>query len=312
MSDSRNRSMRSPDFFVFGCERSGTTLLCALLSEHREICVVNDSFVYNILNNQGWARRIQLAYKVLGRITSSFSLLSRAESSHLGPIDRAMSPEHAERFLDALLARYRRRTDGNWLIQYAERLEREGSELFRHVKTHRDLLDTVLADLVPEDQRHKQLMGEKTPIHSYMQRWIRASYPAAQSIVLMRHPITNIAAIFKRRQSSHGLRESIDVYRSYYDVALSELLRGGDPLVTVIRYEDLVTSPQDTLSSLTKKLGVPDSPVADTFHYYVKQSYVGDRIEPSRDMELRSLVSEDQQSQVLEECHKIVEQFYPN
>lgn len=312
MSDSRNRSVRSPDFFVFGCERSGTTLLSALLSEHPEICVVNDSFVYNVLNNQGLARKIQLSYKALSRLTSSLSLLSRAESSHLAPIDRALSPEQAERFLNALLARYRRRTDGNWLIQYAERLEQDGSELFRHVKTYRDLLDTVLSDLVPEDQRHKQLLGEKTPIHSHMQRWIRTSYPAAQSIVLLRHPITNVAAIVKRRQSSNGLRQSIDVYRSYYEVALSELLRGRDPSVTIIRYEDLVRSPKDTLKSLTKTLGASEGPVADTFHYYVKQSYVGDRIEPSRDRELRGLLNEYQQQQVLNDCQKIVERFYPD
>jgi len=302
--------LRSPDFFVFGCERSGTTLLCALLSEHRDICVVNDSFIYNVLNNQGLARTTQLAYKGMSRMTSSVSLLSRAESSHLPPIDRAVSPRRTKEFLDYLLARYKRRTDGNWLIQYADRLERDGPEAMRHVNTYRDLLNTVLADLVPEDQRHKPLLGEKTPIHSHMQRWIRTSYPTAHSVVLLRHPVTNVAAIFKRRQSTGGLRKSIAVYRSYYEVALKGLLAGKEPSVTVIRYEDLVESPQETLSSLTKSLGATEDPVADTFHFYVKQSYVGDRIEPSRDVELRSLLNESQQRQVLDACSDIAERFY--
>jgi hypothetical protein len=303
--------MRSPDFFVFGCERSGTTLLCALLSEHNEICVINDSFVYNALNNQGKARRIQLSYKALSRLTGSISLLSRAESSHLPPIDREVSPEQAKRYITGLLARYKQRAEGNWLIQYAERLEAAGSRLVSGVDTYRVLLDTVLTELVPEDQRNKKLLGEKTPIHSHMQEWLRESYPRARSVVLLRHPITNVAAIFKRRQSTNALRESTNVYRSYYEGALGELLRGDDAAVAVIRYEDLVASPQDTLAALTKSLGATDGPISDTFHYYVKQSYVGERIEPSRDLELRSLLDDRQQRQVLEECKNIVERFYP-
>ena len=303
--------MRSPDFFVFGCERSGTTLLSALLSEHEEICVVNDSFVYNVLNNQGMARKIQLSYKALSRLTGSFALLSRAESSHLPPIDRAMPPEQAKQFVTALLARYKKRADGNWLIQYAERLEAAGDELIRNVNSYRDLLDTVLTKLMPEDQRQKRLLGEKTPIHSHMQEWLRASYPGARRVVLLRHPITNVAAIFKRRQTSKGLQESIDVYRSYYEVALSKLLGGVEAAVTVIRYEDLVASPQIALGSVTKSLGATEGPISDTFHYYVKQSYVGERIEPSRDLELRGLLDDGQQQQVSDECQGIIERFYP-
>jgi hypothetical protein len=303
--------MRSPDFFVFGCERSGTTLLCALLSEHEQICVVNDSFVYNVLNSQGLARRIQLSYKAMSQVTGSFSFLSRAESSHLPAIDRPVTPQQARQFLKDLLARYKRRAEGNWLIQYAERLESAGDGLIGNVKTYRDLLDTVLGELVPEDQRNKKFLGEKTPIHSHMQEWLRASYPGARSVVLLRHPITNVAAIFKRREKTNGLRESIDVYRSYYQVALNKLLRGGEAGATVIRYEDLVASPQDTLGSLTKSLGATGGAISDTFHYYVKQSYVGERIEPSRDLELRTLLDERQQRQVLDDCKEVIERFYP-
>lgn len=222
-----------------------------------------------------------------------------------------MSRQRAAQYLEALLARYKRRTDDNWLGQYAERLGQDGSGPLNHVNTYRDLLDTVLTDLVPEDQRHKRLLGEKTPIHSHMQEWLRASYPSARTVVLLRHPIANVAAIFKRRPSSNGLREAIGIYRSYYQVALTKLLQAEEPGVTVVRYEDLVTSPRDTLSSVTNGLGATDGPVTNTFHYYVKQSYVGDRIEPSRDQELRGLLDDGQQQQVLEECRTIVERFYP-
>jgi hypothetical protein len=128
--------------------------------------------------------------------------------------------------------------------------------------------------------------------------------------VLLRHPVTNVAAIFKRRPGRNGLREAIGIYRSYYEIALRGLLQGPVPGVTIVRYEDLVTTPQDTLGSLTKALGAADGPLADTFHYYVKQSYVGDRIEPSRDPELRDLLDDHQQLQVLSACEAIVDRFY--
>ena len=306
--DAQNSSIRSPDFFIFGCERSGTTLLCALLSEHPEICVVNDSFIYNVLNNQGWPRNVQLAYKALSRAARSPALLSKAESSHLPSADRPISADLPGRFLAALIARYRRRTEGNWLAQYAERLEQDPVDN-RGIGTYRELLDTVLTKLMPDDQREKPLLGEKTPIHSHMQLWLRDSYPKARTVVLLRHPITNVAAMFKRRPSL-GLDRAIDVYLSYYRGALADLLDKPDPGVIIVRYEDLLASPQESVGSLQQWLGAGDSPIAETFHYFVKQSYVGDRIEPSRDDELRALLDDRQQRQVLDRCAPIVQQLY--
>ena len=302
--------VRSPDFFIFGCERSGTTLLCALLSEHPEICVLNDTFAYNILNQQGQARRTQLALKALSKATGNVSLLSRAESSHLPPIDETVTVEVAAEYLDDLVARYRRRAEDNWLGQYAERLEQAGSDGIKAAETYRQLVNSVLTALVPDDQRHKPLLGEKTPIHSHMQEWLRAGFPSARTVVLVRHPITNVAAIFKRLRSRDPLRDAIRTYRSYYEVALKDLVQTKVPGVTIVRYEDLVAAPQDTVGHLAKVLGGTDAPMADTFHYYVKESYVGDRVEPTRDLELRDLLDDRQQRQVLSDCAAIVDRFY--
>lgn len=41
----------SIDYFIFGCQRSGTTLLCALLSEHTETFCLNNNFLF-----YAWAR----------------------------------------------------------------------------------------------------------------------------------------------------------------------------------------------------------------------------------------------------------------
>lgn len=308
MTEARDATKRAPDFFIFGCERSGTTLLCALLSEHREICVVNDSFVYNVLNGRGWPRRVQLAYKALSRATRSPSLLSKAESSHLPPAEAHLPPRLVAEYVAALAARYNRRAEGNWMAQYVDRLKASGvSE--REIRTYRDLLDTVLASLIPEDQQGKRLLGEKTPIHSHMQRWLRASYPTARSVVLLRHPITNVSAIFKRRPEG-GLDRAIRTYLSYYQGALAELLEGRAPDVTMVRYEDLVASPQNSVGSLQEWLGAGDRSVADTFHYFVKEGYVGNRVEPSRDDDLKALLHSRQQRQVLDRCASIVERFY--
>ena len=300
---------RTPDFFIFGCERSGTTLLCALLSEHEEICVMNDTFVYNVLNGRGWPRVVQLGYKALFRAARSPALLSRAESSHLPSVDAAVSPDLIDDYLKALVARYNQRADGNWMSQYAARLQ-DGSIDRRPIKTYRQLLDTVLTHLMPHDQQGKRLLGEKTPIHSHMQKWLLVNYPNTRTVVLLRHPITNVSAIFKRRPGG-GLDRAIATYLSYYEGSLAKLLESRALGVRVLRYEDLVASPRDAVGSLQGWLGAGDGPVAETFHYFVKEGYVGNRVESSRDDDLKALLDEEQQQRVLDRCASIVQRFYP-
>jgi hypothetical protein len=206
-----------------------------------------------------------------------------------------------------LLARYDRRLDGNWLGQYSLQLKRQGV-VKAGFDTVRELLNTVFGALVPVEQRQKALIGEKTPIHSHMQGWLRESYPGARVVVLVRNPITNVAAIFKRRPDV-GVDRAIDVYLSYYGVSLAELFSNAD--VVTVRYEDVVHAPKDTVARVHEWLGVEINPMPDTFHYYSKQAYIGQRIEPSRDNDLRAVLSERQQEHVVERCAPLMERFYP-
>jgi hypothetical protein len=299
--------MRSPDFFVFGCERSGTTLLCALLTEHPDVCVLNDTFIYHALNNQGWPKAVRLFYKALARANPSPSLFSHAEAGHTASPDRRVSGATTRRYFSTLLARYDRRLDGNWLAQYSQALKEQGIPK-GDFGTVRELLDSVFGALVPVEQRQKALIGEKTPIHSHMQSWLRESYPGARIAVLVRNPITNVAAIYKRRRDL-GVDGAINIYMSYYGIALAGLLSRSD--VVTVRYEDVVHSPKSTVAKVHDWLGVGSNPVPESFHYYLKQAYIGERIEPSRDFNLRAVLTERQQQDVVERCAPLMDRFYP-
>ena len=232
--------MNMPNFFIFGCERSGTTLFCALLSEHSEVCVLNDTFMYNVLNDLHTSRVKKAVRKTLAKVAHDSKLIALAESSQLPAIDTKVSPETVERFFSRLLERYTRRKKDNWLVEYGEKLDPVPvvAVAEKNALTMQKLLEITYFQLLPENQRHKPALGEKTPIHSFLSQWLHVNYPQAKSITLIRHPVTNVAAIFKRR---NNLDESIGTYLSYYEQS-DALLQQGETLL--VRYEDLIDNPK--------------------------------------------------------------------
>ncbi len=306
MNSSSNLA-RPPDFFIFGCERSGTTLLSALLTEHKEVCVLNDTFVYKIFNDQFGSNWLRLPTKAVAKALLRPSFLAASESSRLPPIGHVISREQLERYLTALATRYSRRQEGNWLGAYVSRLQSGGA---MKGETIGDLAATVLGHLVPDDQRTKLLIGEKTPIHSHLSSWLMDAYPRAHGILLLRHPLTNVAAIYKRRHGSRALAESISTYLSYYSCSLKTLLSEFGKRVHLVRYEDLLHSPQGTVDAILHVLGASAGSDVAHFNYYTKQSYVGDHIEPNRDRELLGVLTSEQQHSVLRRCAAGVERYY--
>lgn len=249
---------------------------------------------------------VRLIYKALARAAPSPDLLSRAEAGHAPSLDRRVPVATTKRYFRTLVARYDRRNDGNWLGHYSQQLKEQGV-LKAEFVTFRELVDSVFAALVPVEQRGKALVGEKTPIHSHMQSWLRESYPGARVVVLVRNPLTNVAAIYKRRRNL-GVDGAIDVYLSYYEISLAGLFSKAD--VVTVRYEDVVHSPESTVAKVHDWLGVESSPIPESFHYYLKQAYIGQRIEPSRDTDLRAILTDSQQETVAERCAFLIERFY--
>ncbi len=336
-------SSRSPDFFLFGCERSGSTLLANLLSSHPNIYTVNDSFVYQIFaksyleQSSDGADRLRRRFvryfrnTLANRSTWLYNLAmnTRAKLRHskptayIPPTDDLPGPDFSvekllcTNYIKNLLGHYLQPLPGQkeptWLAEYAERFDRDG--ILRTCAAGgwntRPLLDACFAQCIPYEHRGDSIVGEKTPAHIYYSSWIRHLYPQDKFIVLMRSPLSNIAAIYKR--AGKNLSAAIDLYKSTYHPQFYFLYDGSSSLP--VRYEQLINNPQATMERIYRYLGVEPAeadgdvprPTAD----YIKQTYVGADIDPARDRKLRKLLSTEEQNMIRRECREIMERFFP-
>ncbi len=334
---------RSPDYFIFGCERGGTTLLGSLLTGHPELHTVNDSFIYQIfaksyleeaatgrgkmkLKLTKWVRN-SLANRSKFLYTAAMNMRARLRHQHptayippvenLPPPNLHIAPRQAQRFVKALMGRYRQPLPGQkaptWLAEYAEGFESKTiiAEAEAGTLTLRGLLDLTFAQLIPSAHRSKTMLGEKTPAHLYYSLWIRSQYPQARFIVLMRSPLTNIAAIYKRLDGN--LPAAIDLYKSVYHPQFYFLYDGSNSLP--VKYETLLHEPEQTLAHIFDYLGVKAMADADSATSipgdYIKKDYIGGGIDPSRDQKLRALLTAEQQQMIRKECDEILKRFYP-
>lgn len=325
----------APRLFVFGSERGGTTLLSALLSAHPQVYVLNDSFVF-LAFAEAWAERGRSG---LGRLRARTSwalrdLLRRmpwlrgALYGLRGSVQGGWRPEMValsrdlpgpELDLDpsltrAVLHNLRRRfrmfqpdeKSQSFLRQYLDRLD-ESATLAGAATDLPGMLAAAWRGLLPEDQRGKAWLGEKTPRHTYLAPFLRGLYPEARRIVLVRHPLGNVAALYARMNGD--LQGAIAKYRSFHEKPCAELYRdGGDALV--LRYEDLLRDPTATLARVQELLGL-DTPFAGEVGSSSRAGYVGGAIDPARDARRREQWAPAERAQVLEACRDILARHYP-
>lgn len=65
--------------------------------------------------------------------------------------------------------------------------------------------------------------AQRRPENVYLSDWIANSYPHAHAVALIREPLTNIAAIRKRRYA-HRLPAALALYNSTYGAAFHRLV----------------------------------------------------------------------------------------
>jgi hypothetical protein len=299
-----------PEFFVFGVKRSGTTLLSALLTEHPDVCVVNDSGIYRAFNRSVMPVRQRILSKALAKGGRSSRSFARAEASHLPSGSSRVTLADVDRYFMALMDRYRPRNSGGWMVPYAARLDfspmlapaREGTLSLQQ------MFEMAYWQLVPDDQKGKRLFGEKTPNHLYLCDWIARNNPDARMVTLVREPITNVAAIYKRDYAGN-LTTAISMYLSFY-IRQFDMLYEGHGRSLVIRYEDLIRRPEMVLTRVYRHLGVEAIPVKGDFNYGIRTSYVGGEIDTDRDRKLRELLDPRQREMVGRRCRMVYERFY--
>ncbi|HUG85613.1 MAG TPA: sulfotransferase [Euzebya sp.] len=291
-----------PSFFIFASERSGSTLLSALLSQHSQMYVLNDTHMFRVYNRLASSPYDWAAGKILDRAFRNVRTHVWSERSRLPPASERVDRDTIERYYHRLSA-WHKDEKGN---QFDGRLSLIPlmQQVHAEPPTLEDVFASVLKQLLPAEHSHKECVGEKTPVHSFLRPWLRRSYPDAAEVVLVRDPVTNVASIYKRHARS--LRAAIDLYLSYWAMLSPDQPRGR----LIIRYEDLITQPGTVLEQAIDHLGVDAERLPLSFSYD-REHYIGTAIDPSRDEQLRAFLSAEERAEVVDRCGPVVGDLYP-
>jgi hypothetical protein len=214
-------------FFLLGAARSGTTLLRLMLNHHPRLAVPPES---------------HFLLPVLAEI----------------PIGRALTPREVERAADLIVQHPRFRT---WHVP--EGLLR--SELAR-------LGAVGLAELVDRVYRleisrtDKPRWGDKTPAYSPLWSRLAELFPGALFLHLIRDGRDVSASLARVGWHGRTEYERARYWASRVEMAHDCLRRLGPERCLLVRYEDLVRGPEDTLRAICRFLGEGFDPEMLRFH----------------------------------------------
>lgn len=244
--------------FIVGVSRSGTTLMRMILGNHSRIAIADENhYLGHLLPMQGARHDLRRAGD-LRDDAAVRRLVARVYSDDFQRGSRLRDPSHFWR----------------WLARRVPREELE-ERLLAGERSERGVFTAVLRAYA--DRRHKAIFGEKTPGHI---RWVDTLlewYPTARIVHMMRDPRAVYRSEIKRRNQR---AESIP-YRWLVRVPL--LMRGFVLLEVawawadavsrhrslsrrypdsyrMVRFEDLVRTPEAEIADLCAFLGVSPEP----------------------------------------------------
>jgi hypothetical protein len=217
-------------FFIVGCGRSGTTLFQTLIDGHPNIAIPPESYLY--------AR--------FGRIFHTYGDLEKRQNR--------------KRLIGALLH------DG-FMRQWRLNATVEDVEQRLPEHTRVGIIKTFFA--LYAEMHGASHWGDKTPGHINHLREIRRDFPAAKLIHLVRDG-RDVAEAMRRMMfypvsavgCGHVWRNEVMQWQAFCETA-------GRAGTMLVRYEDLVTSPQQIIDSVFRFL---DEPSIDTVSSYAESS----------------------------------------
>lgn len=125
------------------------------------------------------------------------------------------------------------------------------------------------------EQHGKQRWGEKTPQHTWHVGKMKRVFPDSVIIAIVRHPGAAVAS--NMRRFGHSVRWGVLHCRRYYK-EIARLASITHRRMVVLRYEDLVLKPEQTMRELLDWLGEPwDDAVLG--HHEIQSSREHERIE---------------------------------
>ena len=224
MSATLQSDARREPIFIVGVQRSGTTLLAAMLAAHSRISC--------------------------GPETHFFRKLTDADVRAL--TDPGSWPRPATDFICAIGSTGFAESEQTVLIQKYN-LERADVEQFL-AQASPSVASMLAALTVPYMQRrHKLRWAEKTPDHLQHLAWIRESFPHAPIVNIVRDPRDVALSLGKVPWGVKSFTEGLLYWERVHASGVQFL--ANDALSYSLRFEDLLAAPRETLGGLCAFLG---------------------------------------------------------
>lgn len=225
-------------FFILGRPRSGTTLLTTLFNAHPNV-------------------RIAPEFPILLPLYQKFRKV------------RDWDEETIRSFVDHLFRQYvfNYRSLDHYMLdreQFTEALMD-----LKHRGTVQDFLKSInYHSFSVYEKGETRIIGDKNPVYSIYARRFLKIFPEAKFICIIRDYRDNFISI--RKLSELKLEAPVlpmQVYRWKYAAKLFGACSRQHPgRFRIIRYEDLVNDPEQTLQELCSFLGIPFDPAMLEFH----------------------------------------------
>lgn len=224
-------------FFIVGCGRSGTSLLQAMISSHPVAIIPNETKFYTVIHKH---------YRRMGELHNERTF------------DRAI---HA--VLDC------------WWIQD---LNLNAEEVRALCRAGQKTWETILLALLTlyAEKHHAQRVGEKSPAHLRHLGPLQDRFPQAKFIHVMRDPRAVVLSLVKAPFATSHVGPKIQHWRLAIDTHLKYADALGPARYMLVKYEDLVRSPEAVLRCVCQFLGLAFSPQMLQHHHRPVRGF-GDR-----------------------------------
>lgn len=217
--------MSKPPIFVVGVQRSGTTLLAALLAAHGRMSCGPETHFFRWLAQED--KPTQLC--------SEESWPGRAQAFIGGISATTYSPPGR--------------------VRLVERYSVDEADIGRYLQEQQPSIATLLGSItVPYMERMgKQRWVEKTPDHIQFVELIREHFPNSPIVRIVRDPRDVALSLRKVPWGAQTLTEGLLFWKRLHESSADFLKH--DRLSYTLRFEDLLAAPQETLKALCAFIG---------------------------------------------------------
>lgn len=325
-------------FFVFGPQKCGSSLLATLLAQHPDIAVAVDTVVLNnffewLINHKTrdivfHPEQDEPAKYFDGNSLRDDVLLQNAgydEVKWFLAVSFSRYFSTSVNRLRKLLDLQGEKADSEFLyaeemLPYHHGLALDPQPVLERAKAGcrwSDVISEIIRQLAyPEGSSVTPFYGEKTPGHIRFAKFIAAAYPQARLILMVREPVANVASYYKRNNAGlylghkGNIGEALRIYESFMNPCFPFYQANRDRFL-VVRYEDLIASPQAAMERVFRHLGAAPFMVGENFGSGAKGVYVGNGIDRKRAESAYSVLGDAETRMVETALADVYREFYP-